>query len=1082
MKNKYSVLLTLIAVVVTAGIIKLAVSDAARSERKEKTQVDTRVDANAYWIKMAEKGLATLNPVSEVKQAVYTGSKIDAMTVMTDNSPDVPVTTENSTQSENSVFVNPNDDENLLNSNNSTPNPVSGIYGANDFYSFDAGETWEGEIYGAGGSNNGDPAVVISNSGRYFVGYITSGLGQGVSYSDDQGNSWTSVNVANTGGASVLDKNHFWIDNNLSSDYEGRLYDSWTPLGGSNPNQNEIVICYSDNGDNWTSPIAISTAVNAGSHNQGTNISTGPNGEVYVVWAIYDSWPSDETALGFARSSDGGENWDDATRIIENIRGIRTTKTSKNMRVNSFPSMAVDQNTGTIYVVWTNIGVPGVNTEDDIDVYMIKSTDEGDTWSDPIRVNQDDAGLGKEHYFPWIACDPVTGALSVIFYDDRNVSSSQCEVFCANSVDEGETWEDFKVSDVAFTPTPIPGLASSYFGDYLGIRSHNAKVYPVWTDNRTGTAMTYVSPYIINVAPRPEGLTATVVFETGEATLNWSFEGGENFENFKVYRDDVLIGTTEDTTFVDMLPDYGLYNFKVTAYYSDDIESAPSSANLQWGDAHIAVVPDAIDVVLKPGQSTSRELIIYNVGELELNYHITQFMQTDNRESRAYCDASGGCDEYIGNVTIGTINNSSECTGYSDYTDIATALNVDEGYQITVTNGNPYFLDQCGIWVDWNQNEDFTDDGTIQVNGSPGEGPYTATITPPSDAPGGETRMRIRIRYTGSLDPCGETQYGEVEDYTLVINNWLSLSENQGNVAAGDSAVIEVEINAESLEKGNYYADLTIDNNDPDLPEVNVPVHLAVTDLEVDAYADTPVICSGDSIQLFANASGITGDTASYAWTSIPEGYASSDQNPVFYDVEGIISFVVTVTDSIAPVKDTVEITINPLPEVFIGNDTTICAHLALEVSVEDQPGYTYLWSDGTTGTSIMVDSTGTGLGTKAIWLKVTNENECSYTDTMNITFKDCTGIDEIEDNITVNIYPNPNNGKFRLHINSKEKSTVTIQIYNPAGRLIYQKKDLVIQDEFIENVELNMVSAGIYSIFITNKNFVKTQKLIINK
>ncbi len=48
-----------------------------------------------------------------------------------------------------------------------------------------------------------------------------------------------------------------------------------------------------------STPINISAAVNAGSHNQGVNIQTGPDGEVYVAWAIYDAFPTDETATGF---------------------------------------------------------------------------------------------------------------------------------------------------------------------------------------------------------------------------------------------------------------------------------------------------------------------------------------------------------------------------------------------------------------------------------------------------------------------------------------------------------------------------------------------------------------------------------------------------------------------------------------------------------------------------------------------------------------------------------------------------------------------------------------------------------------
>lgn len=460
--------------------------------------IDTRVDNMTYWKRMAEMGYVEVAPEVPVPPPVYTGSSINSRSITIEDSPDVAVTEENSTQSENSIFVNPLDNQNVLNSNNSTTNPMEILYGANDLYSFDQGETWQGEVDGAGGPNSGDPAVVISNTGIYYVGYIHSNYGQGVSYSTDQGQTWTPVLVK--GGGYILDKNHLWIDNSPASPYDGYLYNAWTNFQGGSA-ESEIELARSiDEGQSWENAINISSAVNAGSHNQGVNINSGPNGEVYAIWSIYDSWPSDESAIGFARSYDGGATFEPATRIISNIRGIRTSETSKNQRVNSFPVLAVDISggpyNGTLYAVWANIGVPGINNGPDIDIYMIKSTDQGGTWSDPVKVNQDPAGAGAEHYFPWITCDPVSGTLSVIFYDDRNVGGSQCEVFCAVSNDGGESWEDFKVSDVAFTPSPIPGLAGGYMGDYLGINARDRVVYPVWTDNRLGYTMSFVSPFI----------------------------------------------------------------------------------------------------------------------------------------------------------------------------------------------------------------------------------------------------------------------------------------------------------------------------------------------------------------------------------------------------------------------------------------------------------------------------------------------------------------------------------------------------------------------------------------------------------
>ena len=276
MKPKHLIISLAFVMLSSVGIVYWATGDDNKSEREKEKLLDTRVDNNAYWKKMAKEGLTTLNPDVTVEKAIFKGSKIKALSVITENSPDIPVTDEASTQSENSIFVNPNDPDNVLNSNNSTNASVSTLYGANDLYSFDGSETWEGEIFGAGGSNSGDPTTAISNTGRWFVGFIASNYGQGVSYSDDQGETWTDVLVANTNGASVLDKNHMWIDNSPSSAYDGRLHNAWTPLGGSSPLNEEIAYSWSDGGEDWSDPIAISTAVNAGSHNQGINLNSGP--------------------------------------------------------------------------------------------------------------------------------------------------------------------------------------------------------------------------------------------------------------------------------------------------------------------------------------------------------------------------------------------------------------------------------------------------------------------------------------------------------------------------------------------------------------------------------------------------------------------------------------------------------------------------------------------------------------------------------------------------------------------------------------------------------------------------------------
>ena len=49
------------------------------------------------------------------------------------------------------------------------------------------------------------------------------------------------------------------------------------------------------------------------------------------------------------------------------------------------------------------------------------------------------------------------------------------DVYVAKSVNGGESFENFKVSQSSFTPT-----ASIFFGDYTNIAAFNRKIYPIW--------------------------------------------------------------------------------------------------------------------------------------------------------------------------------------------------------------------------------------------------------------------------------------------------------------------------------------------------------------------------------------------------------------------------------------------------------------------------------------------------------------------------------------------------------------------------------------------------------------------------
>ncbi|NUO83534.1 T9SS type A sorting domain-containing protein, partial [candidate division KSB1 bacterium] len=114
------------------------------------------------------------------------------------------------------------------------------------------------------------------------------------------------------------------------------------------------------------------------------------------------------------------------------------------------------------------------NGDNDTDIWLAKSTDHGQTWSAPIRVNDD--GPGRQQFFTWMTIDQANGALYFVFYDRRNYGDNRTDVFMAVSQDGGESFINFKVSASPFTPRE-----EIFFGDYTNVAAHNNVVRPIWT-------------------------------------------------------------------------------------------------------------------------------------------------------------------------------------------------------------------------------------------------------------------------------------------------------------------------------------------------------------------------------------------------------------------------------------------------------------------------------------------------------------------------------------------------------------------------------------------------------------------------
>lgn len=358
------------------------------------------------------------------------------------------------------------------------------FFGTGFTTSTDAGVTWSGN-HQMFTPNNGDPAPFIWPTGSTWAGrYGTSVISHGA-FSTNNGTSWSTPFAFSPGGGGAFDKNFSAVDDISGSPFFGRAYTVWTDFTG--PSGWRIRISFTtDGGVTWSPSTFVSPVASAGHHHQGCDVKVGLNGDVHVIWAncVTNGQNSTEDSLGYARSTDGGVTWVTAANNVADMNGIRTSNLFNGIRCNGFPRLDIDKTggprNGWIYVVAGEKNfAPAL---DNSDVVLMRSTNNGASWT-RIRVNQDASGV--LNYMPALRVDEC-GGLNVVYYDQRNVTSTQAEVYMSRSFDGGNTWVDLEVSDHSFTPGPIPGLAGGYQGDYIGITSTGKTVWPFWCDNFSG--------------------------------------------------------------------------------------------------------------------------------------------------------------------------------------------------------------------------------------------------------------------------------------------------------------------------------------------------------------------------------------------------------------------------------------------------------------------------------------------------------------------------------------------------------------------------------------------------------------------
>lgn len=496
------------------------------------------------------------------------------------------------TQSEVHIAVNPNNPNILLGGSNAANNSSTVSYVNQGFYvTTNGGQTWYGSDSLPGipsGYYRSDPVVAFDQYGNMYFNTLeySSTAGDLVTLkSTNNGLTWP-IKVAVPNPGPDEDKNWVAIDVNPASPYYGYIYTAYTEFGSTDPNYRKLEFSRStDGGLTFSAPVNMSGT--SGYLHQGVNLAVGTNGDVVAAFTHYPTSTLTTSHVAFAKSTDGGLTWTQQL-VVQNINDIRgnLTKGGNSIRVNSFPYIAVDHSNGPrrgwIYITYAARPATGQPP----DVYLIKSTNFGATWSAPVKVNSEPAN--RDQWFPAIAVDPADGSVNIVYYDSRNYpNNDSTEVYLSRSLDGGNTWEDIKVSDRAHLPRAIAGLASGYQGDYIGITAKNGVVWPFWNDNRLGYHQAFTAKvFFIQInhtkLPNTENLN-------GPYTVAAKITGSVGIQEAKVFWrrgttgafDSLLMSRVAADSFVANIPGNGLP--AIYQYYIYAKDSVGSFATLPGG-------------------------------------------------------------------------------------------------------------------------------------------------------------------------------------------------------------------------------------------------------------------------------------------------------------------------------------------------------------------------------------------------------------------------------------------------------------------------------------------------------------------
>jgi hypothetical protein len=376
----------------------------------------------------------------------------------------------------------------------------------------------------------GDPALArSSNTGTIFlsensfnlntVNDPTGGHGETVliQRSTNNGATFSAPIVGTPGfvpGVDEADKPWIAVDNYPGPGF-GNVYLVETETTSTGAHEGTFFTRSTDDGQTWGPSGGVLIGNKA---DWGAFVTVGPDHTVYVF-----SWNSNNPSenIQMTKSTDQGQTFSQPVIVtkLNNTNGLLgdldltySNTNSSSFRTTAFPQAAVNSVTGDIYVVYNDQNKN--KTGDKANIFFTMSTDGGNTWSNPLQVNDD--ATTTDQWQPAIALTPDGTHLFITWYDRRNdpVNDSLIDRYGVIGTISGHSVSfapNFRITDGSFPPAfgQDPFVAPTYMGDYDMATADNNYFYTTWGDNRLSDAF-FANQPDVRFAEIPVSLDDTV--------------------------------------------------------------------------------------------------------------------------------------------------------------------------------------------------------------------------------------------------------------------------------------------------------------------------------------------------------------------------------------------------------------------------------------------------------------------------------------------------------------------------------------------------------------------------------------------